>query len=93
MPGEPSFAEIAASMLEWVRHEARLNEIDEPFMIGLPAEAVGVRRDWAKLQRRALLFAEAQRLFAAMAEDEPAHRALIEARGRDEAAAVTAEGV
>jgi hypothetical protein len=79
MAGEPDFAEIAAELLEWLRYDARLNEIAEPFMAGLP-HTPGVTDAWKKMQRRAVAFAEAQRIFAAMAPREAEHRALINSR-------------
>jgi hypothetical protein len=71
----PTFKEIADELLEWLHHDARLNEIAEPFMAGLPIPVPGVSDAWRKMQRRAVLFAEAQRVFAAMAPREAEFRA------------------
>ncbi len=75
--GEPTFAEMADELLAWVRNEARLNEIAEPFMAGLPVSAPGVAHAWAKMQRRAIVFAAAQKVLGEMAPNEAVHRALI----------------
>lgn len=86
MAGEPNFGEIAAELLEWLRHDACLNEIAEPFMAGLPVPVPGVTDTWKKMQRRAVVFAEAHRLLSAMAPREAEHRALMKPH---EAAAIS----
>ena len=70
----PTFAEIAAGLLEVVHHNARLNELSEPLMEGIPVLAPGMRDANAKRLRRTILVVEAQRLVAAMAGWEAAHR-------------------
>jgi hypothetical protein len=74
---QPTFAEIADALLVWLRHEAELNEIAEPFIAGLPECADHTRAAWATMQRRLVLFAEGQRLLAAMAPLERPIRAMI----------------
>lgn len=79
MVEEPTFAEISDALLELVRHDARMNEIAEPFMAGLPQEARGVIDAHAQWRRRMVLLAHGQRLLVLMAPREAEHRALIAA--------------
>ena len=39
---DATYREIADSLLERSRHDARLNELGEPFMAGLPVPAPGM---------------------------------------------------
>lgn len=80
MPEEvppPTFAEISAALLELVRHEAACQEIAEPFMASLPVHAPGIEHAHKMLQRRLVLMAEAQRLFALMVPKELEIRGIL----------------
>lgn len=70
----PCFGPIADALLEQIRHEASCQAIAEPFMRGLPPLCRGVIDSHRLLQRRLVLMAEAQRLFAIMAPFEHAIR-------------------
>jgi hypothetical protein len=66
----PCFGAIASALLEQVRHEAACEKFAEPFMRALPSSAPGLHHAHRMFQRRLVLMAEAQRLFAQMAAHE-----------------------
>lgn len=74
----PCFDFIAEALLEQLRHEAICEAIVEPFFNGIPdlACSQGIRDAHKVVQRRLVLMAEAQRLFALMAPHETAIRSL-----------------
>jgi len=74
---DATYREIADSLLERSRHDARLNELGEPFMAGLPVPAPGMSHAWTGLQRRAMLCGEGQRRIALMARHEGLSRAFF----------------
>lgn len=82
MAAEPTFAEMRDELIAWVRLDARLNEIAEPFIAGLEVnvpggKVPGITDAWNKMQRRAVVFAAAFKAFDAMAPHEAEHRALM----------------
>lgn len=80
------FEFIAEALLEQVRHDAACEAVMEPFFNDLPklTFAPGIVDAHKAVQRRMVLMAEAQRLFALMAPHEAAIRVLagIAAGGR-----------
>jgi len=76
MSAEPTFAELAAELLDYVRHQAQLNALAEPFLAGLPHAAPGISHAWEFERRRLMRFAKLQDYLARMVGHEDAIRAM-----------------
>jgi hypothetical protein len=76
-PREPTFAQVAETLLDIVRHDAAVTAFLEPFMARLPQVSPGIADTARKMQTKMEHVAWAREWLSRMAPREVEHRALI----------------